>query len=65
MRLNADPIAVTKSTLRAAVDAADDWADTNAVSYNLALPAAAQSGLTSKQKALVLAYVVLQRHNII
>jgi len=47
----ADPI--DKAALRAAVDATDDWIDANAASFNAALPAAAQSGLTGAQKTLM------------
>ena len=52
---------LTKTQLQAAVNAADDWANTNAASFNSALPAAAQSGLTASQKARLLAAVVLRR----
>lgn len=54
--------AITKTQLRAAVDAADDWADTNAPNFNNALPTAAKNNLTSGQKAMLLAYVVLKRY---
>ena len=58
------PCGITKPALRAAVDAADDWADTNASSYNLALPQPARSSLTAKQKALILAFVILRRYEV-
>lgn len=35
--------AVVKADLRAAVNAADDWANTNAASYNSALPLPARA----------------------
>lgn len=54
--------AFTKSELRAAVNAADDWADTNAAAYNLALPLAFRTNATATQKALLLAAVVMRRH---
>lgn len=54
-------VAITKTDLRAAVDAADAWADSNAASFNAALPAAARNGLTAKQKAAILMYVVARR----
>lgn len=53
--------AITKAQLRAAIDAADDWADTNAAAYNSALPVAARNNLTAGQKALVLAYICMKR----
>lgn len=52
---------LTKADLRAAVNAADSWADTNASAYNAALPVAARTNLTAKQKARLLMYVVRRR----
>jgi hypothetical protein len=54
---------INKTALRAAVDAADDWADTNASSYNSALPATFRTNATAGQKALLLAIVVLARYS--
>jgi hypothetical protein len=48
---NREPISVSKSDLRAAIDATDDWIDNNALSYNLALPAASRNSLTAAQKS--------------
>lgn len=56
-----DPIAITKDNLRAAIDAADTWVDANAASFNSALPVAARNGLTPKQKARLLVFVVARR----
>jgi len=56
-----DSIGITKAQLRAAVDAADTWADANAAAYNSALPTAARNGLTTKQKVLILMYVITRR----
>lgn len=53
--------ALTKDDLRAAVDAADTWANNNAASYNSALPVAARTNLTAAQKARLLAAVILRR----
>lgn len=53
---------ITKTDLQAAVNAADDWADTNAASYNSALPATFRTNATASQKALLLAVVVLARY---
>lgn len=54
-------VALTKADLRAAVDAADTWLDTNAASYNSALPQPARGALTTGQKALILAVAALAR----
>lgn len=54
---------INKTALRAAVDAADDWADANAASYNSALPATFRNNATSAQKALLLAIVILARYS--
>lgn len=53
--------ALTKADLQAAVDAADDWANSNAASFNAALPSAFKNNATAGQKALLLAVVVLAR----
>jgi hypothetical protein len=54
---------MTKTDIQAAVNAADDWADANAASYNTALPTAFKNNATAAQKALLLAMVVLARHD--
>lgn len=55
---------LTKPDLIAAVAAADDWANTNAASFNSALPAAARTTLTAAQKARLLAWVLLRRYEV-
>lgn len=57
----AESCSILKSELRAAVDAADTWVDSNASSFNTALPVAARTGLTSSQKARLLMFVVARR----
>lgn len=52
---------LTKADLRAAVDAADSWANSNAASFNTALPLPARTALTAAQKARLLMYVVRRR----
>ena len=54
---------ITKTDLQAAVNAADDWADANAASYNSALPATFRNNATTAQKAVLLAVVVLARYD--
>lgn len=51
----------SKVDIRAAIDAADAWATSNAASYNSALPTAFRTGASTSQKALLLAYVCLRR----
>lgn len=53
----------TKADLQAAVNAADNWADANAASYNSALPATFRTNATTAQKAVLLAVVVLARYD--
>jgi hypothetical protein len=52
---------VSKADLRAAVNAADAWADANAASFNSAIPQPARAALTAGQKARLLKYVITQR----
>jgi protein-disulfide isomerase-like protein with CxxC motif len=51
----------TKAQLRAAVDAADSWVDSNAAAYNSALPAAFRSAATTAQKARLMMFVARKR----
>lgn len=53
-----------KTDLKAAVDALDDFLDTNALTINNAIPQPARGALTTKQKALLLMYVVATRYNV-
>ncbi len=52
-------------TIKAAVDAADDWCDTNAAAFNTALPTTFKNTATLAQKSLLLAYVVMKRGGIL
>ncbi len=56
-----DTIALLKPDLRAAVNAADDWVDANAASFNAALPEPAKTSLTAKQKSELLVFIVRRR----
>lgn len=51
--------------IKAAIDAADDWVDANAGSFNTALPAAFRTTATLAQKALLIAFVAMKRGNLI
>ena len=64
MEDNRQPISIVKADLRAAINAADVWLDTNAAAFNLALPLAARTNFTPKQKALLLVAVIKARFNV-
>lgn len=49
---------VLKTVLRTAYNAADQWREDNAASFNLALPAAFRNNATPKQKARLLLRVI-------
>ncbi len=55
---------MAKPDLKAAVDAADNWVDANAASYNAALPLPFRNNATAGQKSLLLVAVVLMRYNL-
>lgn len=59
-----DSCAVTKADLRAALNAADDWANSNAASFNSALPLPARTALTAQQKARLLMAVIKRRFEV-
>lgn len=52
---------ITKTDLRLAVDAIDNWVDANSAAFNLAIPQPARNSLTAKQKAALLMLVVQKR----
>ncbi len=54
---------LTKDDIEAAVNATDDWADSNAASFNSALPVTFRNNATNGQKSLLLAVVILMRYN--
>lgn len=56
---------LTKAQIRAAIDAADQWSDDNAASFNTALPAAYRTAATAKQKAILQAIVSLRRYGVL
>lgn len=59
-----DDVGVSVQDLQGAVNATDQWIDDNQASYNAALPAAAQTGLTIAQKTLLFCAVALARVSI-
>lgn len=54
--------AVDKDEIRLAVDALDDYLETNQAAINSAIPQPARAELTTQQKALLLQYVVARRY---
>jgi hypothetical protein len=58
-------VGITKPELRAAIDAIDDWVETNAGVFNTAVPQPARSALTARQKAALLMYVVEKRFGVL
>jgi hypothetical protein len=50
-----------KGDIKAAIDAADAWVNSNLTDYNSALPAAARTALNARQKARLLVYVLNER----
>lgn len=52
---------MTKTDLRAAVDATDTWIDNNAAAYNTALPLTARTQLTATQKTILFCFVAMRR----
>ena len=63
-RENDEACGVTKAALRAALDAADAWADANAAGFNAALPLPARTLLSARQKARLLAFVITRRFEV-
>jgi len=55
---------MSKVDIRAAVNAADQWIDDNASSFNAAIPQPARGAMTAKQKARLLVWVVERRWRI-
>lgn len=50
-----------KADLLAAVQATDSWIDSNAASFNAALPAAVRNGMSAAQKTELFCYVARRR----
>jgi len=56
-----DPMPLSKTDLRAAVNAVDQWVNDNAGSYNSAIPLPARTSLTTKQKVELLLFIAKRR----
>jgi len=56
---------VTKTDLRAAINATDQWIEDNQGAFNTALPTATRTNLTAKQKALLFFFVADKRFGVL
>jgi hypothetical protein len=56
-----EPIAVTKTDLRAAFNGIDDYFEANAAAINAAIPQPARAALTKQQKARIAMLVIRER----
>ena len=52
-----------RADLDAAINATDNWIDSNAISFNNALPTAAKNNLSAAQKAELFSFVALKRYS--
>ncbi len=59
-----ETVGISKTDLRAALNAIDVWVDDNAANFNSAIPQPARSTLTTPQKARLLLWVVMWRYRI-
>lgn len=57
-----EPCSISKTDLRAAVDAIDDWIVANATAFNNTLPTNAKNGLTAAQKSRLFMLVLIRRY---
>ena len=65
MRLDEIFGTVSKTDLRAAVNATDDWVKANQASFNAALPAIIRTELTARQKSLLLMNVMIRKFKVL
>ena len=61
---NDEAISITKADLRAAVDALDNFLESNAAAVNNAIPQPARGALSARQKAWILARVIERRFKV-
>lgn len=59
-----DKLDIGKADLREAFNATDAWIDDNAASFNAALPVAARTSLTAKQKVRLFVFVAERRFEV-
>ena len=58
-------IPVTKTELRAAVDATDQWIEDNQAAFNAALPQPFRGAATPAHKTLLFCYVAMRRKGLL
>jgi hypothetical protein len=56
---------VTKAELKAAIDATDDWIETNQTSFNTALPQPFRGSANLTQKTFLFCYVAMRRASLL
>lgn len=61
MRRQLEAISVTKTDIRAAVDATDTWIENNQGAFVAALPQPFRSATTALQKTLLFCFVAMRR----
>lgn len=60
--LERDALEITKSNVKAAFDALDDWVNSQQSTINAAIPLPARTALTTAQKAMLLIAVLDRRY---
>ena len=61
MRASLCPGSITKPSLSAAIDSADQWVEDNSAAYAAALPNPFRANSTPTEKTMLLMYVLLKR----
>ena len=56
------PVTITKTDIKNAITDINTWIDNNAASFNSAINATARAGLTTSQKAYLLAIIALKKY---
>lgn len=59
-----ETINISKSELKAAVDAIDQWIEDNSASFNQAIPLPARTELTARQKIRIFAAILKKRFEV-
>lgn len=62
--MNGENCSITKSELRDAINAVDQWVDENSSNFNSAVPQPARGALTTKQKVRILKLVLTKRYEV-
>jgi hypothetical protein len=62
--MNGESCSISKSALRDAINAVDDWVEDNSSSFNSAIPQPARGALTTRQKIRLLRLVLMKRYEV-